>query len=163
MVAMAARLTQTVLNRCKPPHDGDVIVPIGTVCVLDNGRRSLSHRTDDGALGGRSAPRRGQVRSHRCAATGSCVRWYSRPAPPCRRWCDRLRICRSILKAAGHPVLPRPIIVDHGTSDGVPGLLSIIGGKLTTYRKMAQDVVDQAAARPRDAAVPDGVDAAAFG
>jgi len=34
MVAMASRLTHTVLNRCKPPHDGDVIVPVGTVCVL---------------------------------------------------------------------------------------------------------------------------------
>jgi len=28
-------------------------------------------------------------------------------------------------------------------TDGVPGLLSIIGGKLTTYRKMAEDVVDR--------------------
>ncbi|MBM2843977.1 MAG: hypothetical protein HW404_1814, partial [Anaerolineales bacterium] len=34
MVAMASRLTHTVLNRCKPPNDGDVIVPVGTVCVL---------------------------------------------------------------------------------------------------------------------------------
>src|SRR3970282_2866034 len=34
MIAIASRLTHTVLNRCKPPHDGDIIVPVGTVCVL---------------------------------------------------------------------------------------------------------------------------------
>ena len=34
MVAMGMRPTQHVLNRCKPPSDGDIIVPVGTVAVL---------------------------------------------------------------------------------------------------------------------------------
>jgi glycerol-3-phosphate dehydrogenase len=33
-------------------------------------------------------------------------------------------------------------ILDHGTRDGVKGIVSIIGGKLTTYRLMAKNVVD---------------------
>ncbi len=37
----------------------------------------------------------------------------------------------------------RHIIFDHKREDGVAGLLSIIGGKLTTYRKLAQEVVDE--------------------
>ena len=34
MIAMNHRLVHTVLNRCKPPADGDILVPIRTVCVI---------------------------------------------------------------------------------------------------------------------------------
>ncbi len=34
MVALAARPVHTILNRCKLPSDGDIIVPVGTVAVL---------------------------------------------------------------------------------------------------------------------------------
>jgi glycerol-3-phosphate dehydrogenase len=36
-------------------------------------------------------------------------------------------------------------VIDHGRRDGVGGLWSIVGGKLTTYRLMARDVVDAVA------------------
>jgi glycerol-3-phosphate dehydrogenase len=155
MVAMAARLTQTVLNRCKPPHDGDVIVPVGTVCVLGTTDVPVRSPTDlamepweiDLLLG------EGQVlipslRRHRLLRAWAGIRALHRPTDD--------RGIANPGTPAGHlegsrdanRALPRAhVIVDHGPSDGVPGLLSIIGGKLTTYRKMAQDVVDQAAAR----------------
>ena len=34
MIAMNHRLVKTVVNRCKPPADGDILVPIRTVCVI---------------------------------------------------------------------------------------------------------------------------------
>jgi glycerol-3-phosphate dehydrogenase len=34
MVAMNYRLVNTVINRLKPPSDGDILVPIGTVAVI---------------------------------------------------------------------------------------------------------------------------------
>jgi len=34
------------------------------------------------------------------------------------------------------------LLLDHGESDGVKGLFSIVGGKLTTYRLMAEKTVD---------------------
>src|SRR5205814_3331142 len=34
MVAMNYRVLNTVVNRCKPPADGDIIVPIRTVAVI---------------------------------------------------------------------------------------------------------------------------------
>src|SRR5213078_620026 len=34
MIAMNHRLVNTVVNRCKPPSDGDIIVPIRTVSVI---------------------------------------------------------------------------------------------------------------------------------
>lgn len=35
-------------------------------------------------------------------------------------------------------------ILDHGKVSGRPGLISVLGGKLTTSRSMAEDIVDQA-------------------
>jgi glycerol-3-phosphate dehydrogenase len=34
MIAMNHRLVQAVVNRCKPPSDGDIIVPIRTVSII---------------------------------------------------------------------------------------------------------------------------------
>ena len=34
MIAMNHRLVHTVVNRCDPPGDGDILVPIRTVCVI---------------------------------------------------------------------------------------------------------------------------------
>ena len=34
MIAMNSRLVNTVINRLKPPSDGDIIVPVGTVSVI---------------------------------------------------------------------------------------------------------------------------------
>jgi len=33
-------------------------------------------------------------------------------------------------------------VIDHATGDGVPGLVSIAGGKMSMFRKMAEDTVD---------------------
>ena len=134
MVAMASRLTHTVLNRCKPPHDGDIIVPVGTVCVLGTTDVPVRSPTDlamepweiDLLLS------EGQVliptvRRHRALRAWAGIRaLYRPPASP-----------------GATRALPRAhVLIDHQTADGVPGLVSIIGGKLTTYRKMAEDVVD---------------------
>ncbi len=34
MVAMNIRWVNTVINRLHPPGDGDILVPVGTVCVI---------------------------------------------------------------------------------------------------------------------------------
>jgi glycerol-3-phosphate dehydrogenase len=44
-------------------------------------------------------------------------------------------------KKAGK-ITRKHIIWDHGVKDGIQGLLSIIGGKLTTYRNLAEETVD---------------------
>lgn len=50
---------------------------------------------------------------------------------------------------AGHPsggatgaITRRHFLVDHGQREGLPGLASVVGGKLTTYRSLAEEVVD---------------------
>src|SRR6266702_2359782 len=48
--------------------------------------------------------------------------------------------------AAANRVLARPLSREHVVDTPVPGLASIAGGKFTTYRLMARDVVDAAVA-----------------
>lgn len=53
---------------------------------------------------------------------------------------------RSLMHIEGVPesdVTRKHILYDH-TQDGVPGLLTIIGGKLTAYRSIAENTVDRA-------------------
>ncbi len=165
MVAMASRLTHTVLNRCKPPHDGDVIVPVGTVCVLGTTDVPVRSPTDlamepweiDLLLS------EGQiliptVRRHRALRAWAGIRALYRPpagsASSASSHPGGNASPEGPQDSASHPggdrgatrALPRAhVLVDHQTADGVPGLVSIIGGKLTTYRKMAEDVVDHIA------------------
>jgi glycerol-3-phosphate dehydrogenase len=44
-------------------------------------------------------------------------------------------------RAAG-AITRRHFLVDHGRREGIPGLASVVGGKLTTYRSLAEEVVD---------------------
>ncbi len=135
MVAMATRLVQTVVNRCKPPADGDIIVPVGTVAVL--GTTDVPVQDPDDltiepweidllmAEGEILIPTLG---SHRGLRAWAGVRPLYRPTP-----------------AIGPETrsLPRAhSIIDHSATDGVPGLVSVIGGKLTTFRLMAEQTVD---------------------
>ena len=54
-------------------------------------------------------------------------------------------------------------IYDHETEDGVAGLLTMVGGKLTTARSFAWEALRQAAAKlgfspPVDAGIPDAIE-----
>src|SRR5207237_8907567 len=51
--------------------------------------------------------------------------------------------------AGGRDVAPSDASREHRVVEGPGGLLTIAGGKLTTYRLMARDVVDRVAARLR--------------
>lgn len=54
---------------------------------------------------------------------------------------------RSLMNTEGvaaSSVSRKPILFDHGRDGNMPGLLSIIGGKLTAHRGLAEEVVDHA-------------------
>lgn len=132
MVAMATRLVHTILNRCRPPGDGDIIVPIGTVTVLGTSDVPVVHPEDRGILpwevdmlmkeGTALIP---SLAAHRTLRAWSGVRPLYRPP----RDEDETRD------------LPRShVILDHA-EDGAEGLISVFGGKLTTFRLMAEETL----------------------
>jgi glycerol-3-phosphate dehydrogenase len=136
MIAMNHRLVNTVVNRCKMPADGDIIVPIRTVSVIGTTDQHTDDPDDhtvfqdevDAMLedGERLVPGFKQARALRV--------WTGvRPLFEDRKQ-DGASETRDVTRA--HALL------DHQKRDGVSGFLTIIGGKLTTYRLMAQDAVD---------------------
>ena len=73
------------------------------------------------------------------AATTSC-------SPPAASG----RCCARTGKAPG--AITRAHTIADGADEGLPGLLSAIGGKVTTYRQLAEEVVDRVVAATRPAA-----------
>ena len=136
MIAMNHRLVSTVVNRCDPPGDGDILVPIRTVCVIgttDVRAESPDHleiehdevqqMLDAGEV---IVPGFRQARALH-AWTGARPLFSDDRADPD----DTRHMSRGLA------------VVDHETRDGLSGFLTITGGKLTTYRLMAEIVVDR--------------------
>lgn len=141
MIAMNMRLTNTVVNRCKPPHDGDIVVPVGTVSIL--GTTEVIVKSAD----------KYQITDHEISlllAEGEKLIPTLRSYRPLRAWAgvrplfdantDGIGDADSRQVSRGHHVL------NHRERDGVQGMLSIVGGKFTTMRLMAEELVDVACA-----------------
>jgi glycerol-3-phosphate dehydrogenase len=135
MIAMNHRLVNTVVNRCQMPTDGDIIVPIRTVSVIGTtdvhvddpddqtiGRDEVDAMLEDGE---RLVPGFKQARALRVWAG---VRPLFEDAKA-----DDVST-RDVTRA--HALL------DHSERDGIGRFLTITGGKVTTFRLMAEDTVD---------------------
>jgi glycerol-3-phosphate dehydrogenase len=135
MIAMNHRLVNTVVNRLTMPADGDIIVPIRTVSVVGTTdihivdpddmpvtQAEVDQMLDDGE---RLVPGFRDARALRVWA-GVRPLFQDDKAPPVES--------RDVSRAHA--------MVDHASRDGVERFLTITGGKLTTLRLMAQDIVD---------------------
>lgn len=142
MLIMNRRLTKAVVNRLATPGDGDIIVPIHTVCILgttditvENPDEARVTRAEVDALlaaGDRLVPGLSRAR---------VLRAYAGARP----LYDAAELSGGTHHDASREISRAHHVIDHGTRDGVGGLWSIVGGKLTTYRLMARDVVDAVA------------------
>ena len=130
------RLTSKVLNRLRPPGDGDIFVPHGSVSILGTTSRAVIDPEDN-------LPSRSEVL--KLLAEG--VQMI--PDLPEMRLIRAFAGVRPLYQEAGsgsgRQATRGFAIIDHGRTDGVAGLVSVVGGKLTTYRLMAQAVSDLAA------------------
>jgi glycerol-3-phosphate dehydrogenase len=138
MIAMNHRLVHTVLNRCKPPADGDILVPIRAVCVIgttdmrvvDPDELEVTQPEVDQMLdeGEKLVPGFREARALRV--------WIgARPLFSPEEVADTREVSRS------HALL------DHWARDGIEGFVTITGGKTTTFRLMAEAAVDAVCAQ----------------
>lgn len=132
------RINRMVINRCRKPSDADILVPGDTACILGTTSTrvpleevdSLCVTADEVNLllreGGAMVPRLLEARVMRAYAG-----------------------VRPLVAAAGDTTgrsLSRGIVlVDHAERDGLEGICTITGGKLMTYRLMAEQASDFAA------------------
>jgi glycerol-3-phosphate dehydrogenase len=135
MIAMNHRLVNTVINRCQMPTDGDILVPIRTVSVIG----TTDEHTDDADD---HTVRESEVDA--MLDDGEKLVPGFRQARALRVWTG-VRPLFEDAKAGDtdtRDVTRAHALLDHAQRDGVGRFVTITGGKLTTYRLMAQDTVD---------------------
>ncbi|MBI5035105.1 MAG: anaerobic glycerol-3-phosphate dehydrogenase subunit A [Chloroflexi bacterium] len=135
MLAVNHRIINTVLNRCKMPNDGDIIVPIHTVSVIgttDERVADPEHLTIEPweidlllREGDKLIPNLSRSRF-------------------VRAWAGVRPLYQEHYEGASRDATRDLTLLDHKTRDNVSGILTIIGGKWTTFRLMAQVAMDKA-------------------
>jgi glycerol-3-phosphate dehydrogenase len=137
MVAVNHRIVNTVINRCKLPGDGDILVPAHTVAVIGTTDVKVED-PDHFAIepweiqlmleeGEKLVPGFRQMRMLRAWAG---VRPLYQETKTPEETGDNRQVTRAF------------VLLDHSVRDGVEGLVTITSGKWTTYRKMAEATVD---------------------
>ena len=139
MVVMNCRQVDTVVNRCRPKGDADIVVPHETTAILGTTDEEVEDPADYPEEGwevdllvdelAELVPILGESRTVRSF-------WGVRPLyePPGRGTADSTDITRDFF------------LLDHAERDGLDGFASIVGGKFTTYRMMAEEVADHVCA-----------------
>jgi glycerol-3-phosphate dehydrogenase len=140
MIAMNHRLVNTVVNRCKLPADGDILVPIRTVCVIG---------TTDVRVPDPDAAEVTQAEVDEMLEEGEKLVPGFRNARALRVWAGVRPLFEDTKRdfADTRDVSRSHTLLDHAARDGVEGLLTITGGKTTTYRLMAEVTVDAVCAK----------------
>jgi glycerol-3-phosphate dehydrogenase len=135
MIAMNHRLVNTVINRCTMPSDGDIIVPIRTVSVIGTTDQHTDDPDDHTVM---------QSEVDLMLDEGEKLVPGFRQARALRVWTG-VRPLFEDAKAAdadSRDVTRAHALLDHAQRDGVGRFVTITGGKLTTFRLMAEETVD---------------------
>ncbi len=136
------RMTDAVINRCHRPADGDIMVPVHTVAILgttdervpDPDRYEIT-REEVARLVGEGTKLFPDLPRMRILRAYAGVRpLYQPPATATAAAIDNRALSRT------HTIL------DHAT-DGVENYVTIVGGKVTTFRLMAEQTVDLVATK----------------
>ncbi|CAN5835891.1 anaerobic glycerol-3-phosphate dehydrogenase subunit GlpA [soil metagenome] len=135
MVAMNHRVVNTVINRCKMPSDGDIIVPIHTVAVIGTTDERVS---DPEKL--RIEPWEVQL----MLDEGDKLLPGLSKARVLRAWAGVRPLYQEGFKGESRDATRALTLLDHRERDGISGFLTITGGKWTTFRLMAETAVDKA-------------------
>jgi glycerol-3-phosphate dehydrogenase len=136
MVVLNSRPVRRVINRCRPPADGDIIVPVGTTIVLGTTSVPIQDPDDfciqeweidlllDECM--QMVPLIEEMGIQRYYAA---VRPLYQPPQEAREE-ERREVSRAFY------------VLDHERLNSLGGFITITGGKLTTCRLMAEKTVD---------------------
>ena len=131
------RVNNMVINRCRKPANADILVPDDAVCVIGTTSDRVAYDTIDDLKitqeevdvlikeGEKLAP---------SLATTRILRAYAGVRP----------LVAADNDPSGRSISRGIICLDHETRDGLAGLITITGGKMMTYRLMAEIATDLA-------------------
>ena len=129
------RVNNIVLNRCRKPADADILVPGDTICLIGTtSSRVPFEEVDDMRVTPEEVDlllREGEKLSPLLART-RILRAYAGVRP----------LVASDDDPSGRNVSRGIVLLDHAVRDGMEGFVTITGGKLMTYRLMAEWTTD---------------------
>ena len=135
LLIFAHRVNSIVLNRCRKPANADILVPGDTVCVIGTTSTRVPYEECD--------------KVHVTPDEVDLLLGEGAKLAPCLEQTRILRAyagVRPLVSADNDPSgrsISRGIVcLDHETRDGIKGLITITGGKLMTYRLMAEKATD---------------------
>lgn len=160
MIVFDHYFSPRVINRLRLPGDGDILVPVGSVSILGTSANKVDDpedRTTDSAevarlvrTGAEMVP---GLKAARVLRTFVGVRPLYRPPQVGGRSSHavggqaRPGGGQSPLGGGQRDISRGIVILDHEALEGLAGMVTVVGGKLTTYRLMAEQVVDVVAAK----------------
>ncbi len=140
MVAMNHRALNTVVNRCKMPADGDIIVPLHTVAIIGTTDERVADpenlRIEPWEVnlmleeGDKMVP--GLSRARVVRAWAGVRPLYQEP------------LYQEDYAGASRDATRKFALLDHKERHAIDGFITITGGKWTTFRLMAEKTVDLA-------------------
>ncbi len=135
LLVFGHRVNNMVLNRCRMPSDADILVPGNTISLMgttseripfeDIDKNEVTAREVDLLL-------EGGIKLAPSLASTRILRAYSGVRP----------LVAADSDPTGRTISRGIVCLDHAVRDGLEGLVTITGGKLMTYRLMAERVTD---------------------
>ena len=129
------RINQHVINRCRKPSDADILVPGDTISLIGTTSTHIDYRDID---------------SHRVTAAevdillseGEKLAPVMAKTRILRAYAGVRPLVASDDDPTGRSVSRGIVLLDHASRDGMDGFITITGGKLMTYRLMAEWATD---------------------
>ncbi|SNY63345.1 anaerobic glycerol-3-phosphate dehydrogenase subunit A [Enterobacter sp. CC120223-11] len=129
------RINQHVINRCRKPADADILVPGDTISLIGTTSTHIDYRdidynrvtTEEVDILLREGEKLAPI-----MATTRILRAY----------CGVRPLIASDDDPSGRSVSRGIVLLDHANRDGMEGFITITGGKLMTYRLMAEMATD---------------------
>lgn len=136
LLILGHRINNMVINRCRKPADADILVPGDAISLIGTTSTRMDYDQIDNMSvtpqeveilmreGAKLAPMMAQTR---------ILRAYAGVRP----------LVASDNDPSGRSVSRGIVLLDHASRDGLEGFVTITGGKLMTYRLMAEWVTDK--------------------
>ncbi len=136
LLILGHRINNMVVNRCRKPSDADILVPGDTISLIGTTSTHIDYDQIDNTSvtsdevdilireGEKLSPILGKTR---------ILRAYAGVRP----------LVASDSDPSGRSVSRGIVLMDHAERDGLEGFITITGGKLMTYRLMAEKATDK--------------------
>ncbi len=135
MLIFGHRMNNVVINRCRKPSDADILVPGDTISVIGTTSSRIPYSDIDNI-------------EVTCEEVDLLVREGALIAPAIaetrilRAYAGVRPLVADDTDSSGRNISRGIVCLDHAARDGVEGFVTITGGKLMTYRLMAEITTD---------------------